>query len=178
MISLNLLPPEHRRLYAQSLILDRWKGGLLVITIGCICLNAVLFGGIIILRQRASSASAHVTELTKQIDQSDVGPIKRDIQTLDQTLSRLRQIIPAGRSWSKEIASVVVSLPTGITLSEVIWTTQGDITLRGIANVRADFIALDAKLKTHPLLENIQTQSQASRRDTLPFEYTAHLKTI
>lgn len=176
MIALNLLPPQIRRAQARAIIFEAWKRAMVVLAIGCILINAGLFAMAHMLQVRQQRVESDFTKLSQQVDNSDLGTIRRNITTLDDTLRSVSQIIPTDRNWAGEMSKLVQSLPAGVLVTQLDWTPAGSITLHGIAKLRSDFVDLDAALKANPNLTNVQTSSQASRRDTLPFEYTATWK--
>jgi Tfp pilus assembly protein PilN len=175
MIRLNLLPPERLRKLASEATIGRWRlaawlmtGAAAIVLIGFFILS---YG----LKARQEKLAADVQKLNAQFDTSDSGAIRRQIKSLNAAGAVFDQALVSNRSWAADMAAILNSLPAKTQLLELVITENGDVTISGVSKVRADFLAFDDAIKKNTLLGNVQTDSTASRRENLPYRYTATL---
>lgn len=175
MKALNLLPPERRALIRRVKELSRWQAAAWSLTV----FSIIGAGGLVVLdrfmQNEVSTVSTEFHQRLAATDQTELGTIRRNIEEFNQTSALLHQSLPGTTGWAVDLVELLNTLPTGITLQSTILRADGSLTLTGTAAARADFLALDEKLKGSPWLKNVATTSTPSKREDLPFVYTAIL---
>ncbi len=177
MIRLNLLPPERKQALRQRATVLRWRKVISLVVIFVLVGNGLAVAADQWLVRKQSSAQQSLEQLQRQSANSEIGTITNQIRTLNNTITPLATALPTNRDWAGDIATALNLLPANVTLEQLTLNLAGDISYSGTAQTRADFISLDTLLKQEPHLKNVQTDSQASRREALPFHYTATFQT-
>lgn len=175
MISLNLLPAEQKHDVALSREEARWQPAIMIVAIvSIVMVIAVYFGqAVLSLRlqtldsQLQSLQTAGQQKLTDVIDQTT--KLNADISLVDAKLGTVR-------SWSKDMAAILQLLPPDIAVTSLVVDTQGQVRLEGVAATRLSFLSLQTALTSSSILKNVSTTSTASKRDNVPFIYSAQLK--
>lgn len=173
MIHLNLLPPEQQQRLRTQAKLIRWRGALVLVVVMMLLGNGVLAGTQMYLEQHQKNVETDLLAQQTAADTTEAGALTQTTKRINSDITMLSSALPTARSWAHDLALLADKLPPNIRLSELELTITNSVTIAGIADTRSDFLVLDEFLRTHPNLTNIQTESQASQREDLPFQYTA-----
>lgn len=146
---------------------------VLVVGLG---VNALAAVGDWWLMQRRAKIRTDIQAQQQDSDRSTIGIITQQIRQLNGTVTALGSVLPTSRAWPTDLVAWLNTLPATITLTDLTLTLAGDLQIQGVAATRADYLELDAQLKDHPALSNIQTNSSANKPTDLPFQYTARLR--
>lgn len=172
-MSLNLLPPTYQHKLAARALWRQWRLAAIALAIVSVLITASLLSQQRWFDRRLVQLDRQVT----QLQQASTGPQSENITSittaLNGTIKELTQVVDAPRAWSYDLSLVMAIIPSAVTLQTVSLSSDGSLTLSGVAKTRASFIALDEALKKSPLLQSVTTTATPSRRENLPFTYTA-----
>lgn len=174
-MSLNLLPPDYKDQLAKKNLWQHWQRALVFVMSVCLLLTAGTFAEERWLAARARQLGTDLDQAKISATAGQKENVSTVTTTLNTTIKNLGQVVTTPRSWSHDVSQVAAILPADVTLQNLSVATGGVISLEGIAPTRVAFIALDDALRKSPLLKNVQTKSAPSKRENLPFLYTAVL---
>lgn len=173
--SLNLLPPTAKRVVRLEELYDRWRGGLLTLSV----VLALLAGGLSaerwLLAAHDEDLQAELQHQQAIINQKGALDITRATLEVNNKITLLSSALPVSRHWSATIGPILAELPAGIVVDTLEISSAGKVTLKGVAQTRASFLALQAAMATSSALDQPTTTDTASKRENLPFTYVANL---
>lgn len=174
MITLNLLPADRKHRAEVSAEEARWLPAMLTVALVAVLLagGSFFLGSLLTVRQESLDAQLQSLQTTGQRKLSD---IVNQTTKLNTSINLLSTKIGTVRSWSSDLASVINLLPADITVTALNLTSTGQLRLEGVAKTRLSFLSLQTALTNTPLLKNVTTKSTASKRENVPFVYTAQL---
>ncbi len=171
---LNLLPAQRKADIALRRTFEQWRRAGIIIILGVVLSSAGIAGVTMQLRQRTTDVSTDIA-LLAQSPTSKNTAITTSTNSLNQTIRLFSSILPTSRSWNASIATILNELPNNITVSQCLIRPDGTFTLVGTAATRSSFLELDTTMKTSKKFTGVSTNSQASRKDNVPFSYTGAL---
>ncbi len=174
MMSFNLLPPDRKLAMARSAEFGRWQPAMIGIAAFSLGLLGLTFFANAMLVQHERTVQASLAS-SQTSGRREIGDITAQTSQLNQTISDLTIGLPQARSWSADLTKIITLLPDDISITNIKMTNDGHLTLEGLAKTRLAFLSLQTILTSTPILKNVNTSSTASRRDNVPFSYTATL---
>jgi Tfp pilus assembly protein PilN len=112
--------------------------------------------------QAAATPSADVTKLTQQVNNQ---------------IAILKKTLGTGRPVRTPAVTILNAMPKGVAITKLSFESTGIVRIEGVADTRSTFLQLQDVMKTLTVLKNATTTSTASKREQLPFIYTAKLAT-
>lgn len=174
MINLNLLPAQLKKAAHQSLEFSRWQPAMLMITFSSIIIFMATFFIHSLLSVHGQSIKAQFTA-SQTTSTKRTGDITAQTSQLNTTTASLATGLTKPRSWANDLGKIIAILPADVTLTSINLTSDGHIKIDGTAKTRLAFLSLQTTLTSSPLLKNVTTTSTASKRDNVPFSYSAVL---
>lgn len=172
---LNLLPPNYKQEQSRNELWHSWQRAVVLLAVVSLLSVGAAFAEHMWLQHRADLLSGTISQLQAQSTASQKENITTVTTTLNGTIKSLGQLVEPTRAWSHDLSAVMAIIPSDNNLQSLTLSAGGNLTLIGVARTRASFIALDEALKASPLLKNVKTTSTPSKRDNLPFTYSAVL---
>lgn len=176
MITLNLLPAADKATVLRQAVLRRWRSAVAIFFVVTIVAGLGLEAERFLLRQHQRDVSLRLGQLQAEAARSTSADITETTQRLNRTVTALNGVSAHPRSWARDVSAVLAALPNTVTLSRVSLAADGVLTLEGVTTTRATFLSLQQLLTSSPLLTSVSTNSTASKRDNVPFLYTAVVK--
>jgi len=173
--ALNLLPPADqasRRLlqrYHVWLQIARWPAILVI------CLLVIAQATSFRLARHQTTIQAEEIRVKAEASASPSGDVTKMTAEVNEAVTRLL----AARStfvFPSRVATLLNTIPTDIRIQKIDIKDSGQVTIEGVAATRASFLAIDQALKQASFLTRVATTSTASKREDLPFTYTATFK--
>lgn len=173
MIHLNLLPPDQKRRLRHRVTLLRWRSAAWFALVIAVVANGLFVGVQFWLEEHEAQIQSTVSGLQSDIAASEIGELTQVTRTLNGMITPLSSTLVDGRDWSSVVAKILTDVPDNIRFVRVTIDATNVVTIEGVAATRTDFLAFDAWINENALLKNVQTESQASSREDLPFNYQA-----
>lgn len=170
---LNLLPSEYKIELTKKRLWREWRRAAVLVAIVTVMATAGLAVGQYRLQQSADRLQGEIDALQRQKADAPSEDITTVTTTLNTTIVGLTQAMANPRSWASDLSRIASLIPAGITIQSMAVTGSGSVQLEGTAATRQSFISLDDALQTSPFLQQVTTTSTPSKRDNLPFVYTA-----
>lgn len=175
MIVLNLLPAERKKGVATILTMERWRPSMLASTIVILLLVGAMQVVTWQLQRHQNDIHAQFEAQQKSLAEKETGDIRQTTLHLNDTIKQLATLTARPRAWSTDSAAILSGLPADITVSNLTIQASGQVQLEGLAKTRASFLALTKALEQNKALSSVKTSSTASKRDNIPFAFTAVL---
>jgi len=173
---LNLLPPHEKETVALENTRHVWVS---IFTAGIIVLILFIAGTWLLTRQlnlRVEKLAREELTLQQQATGSSTIDLTRDTTKVNTQIELLKTVLGTDRDWSSLVRGILDELPPEVQLTSLKIAMGGGVTLTGTADTRASFLALQSALSKSSLLSNARTSDTPSKREALPFTYTASLK--
>ncbi len=172
---LNLLPPERKELLDLGDMLGRWRPGLVYLFVIGLCSIGALFGAEWWLQQRIDTLGQNIKTKIQLNSRQGALDIGQATVRVNEKAALLSQSLPQARDWAASLHAIISAMPKDVSIVSIDITQTGGVTIKGVAKTRAIFLDLDSVLKASPRLKNVATSDTASKREQLPFTYTATL---
>lgn len=168
---LNLLPAERQK---ELLQFQMWQNIIRLLIIPAILAFLLVLGSGVTLwqleRHQIDIKADEAKQVAAKTPSSDVTKLT---QQVNDAARILRTTLPKSTDWSAEIVGILAAVPSDISLTKCTISATGAVTIEGVADTRASFLALQKSLTTTPLLKGAKTTDTASKRENIPFKYTA-----
>ncbi len=176
MYSLNLLPDERKRAIVLGRRLRQWRGATIVAIIGsCFSILSVVALQWTLNEQVKTSATT-LASWQALSAKRESGQIKEVTSRLNLTLSELQGLFVPLSSAPTSPAELFAILPDEISLTTFTAQPDGRFQFSGLAATRSSFLALRTALESSTLITSVTTDSTASQRENLPFEYSGQFR--
>lgn len=172
---LNLLPRTTKRLVELEATYDRWRGGLIVLIVVLTLFSGSLFGLQWMLEQRDHDLQAELRQEQALMNRKGALDISQATIRVNEKITLLSATLPTGRNWAAVIRPILGEIPSGIEITGLEITATGQVSIKGTAKTRAAFLSLQQAMSTSKALVNPVTSDTASKREDLPFTYSASL---
>ncbi len=170
---LNLLPQQEKEELELHEILGRWQPSVyLLLMIGVVAF-AGLFAARWVLDQRAKTLTQNIQTKIQLNSRQGALDIGQATVRVNEQARLLSQSLSGDMRWSEALTQILSVLPNDISVASLEITMSGSVSLKGVAKTRSSFLALDTALKGATFLTQVQTSDTASKREQLPFTYTA-----
>lgn len=144
---------------------------LVAVLIGTIGIVGLWF----MLNRHADQTQTELQKLQQQQASSDGKDITSTTNRLNATINTLTTTLGTPRAWSTDTITVMTGLPSTISISSLTIFPDGKFQLIGTAESRQTFVQLETTLKSNPKLTAVATVSTASRRTSVPFDFTGSI---
>jgi len=174
---LNLIPPAVKQEYHSSEQFNHWRN---VATVAVVTVLIGTAGAIAtwMMMERHSTAVAATLQKIQQTQATTNGQdITATTGQLNTTIKTLTTTLGTPRSWSSDTANILIGLPSTISIQSLTVQANGQFNLVGLADTRQSFVQLEGALKANPKLSKIATTSTASKRTSVPFDFSGTLVT-
>lgn len=170
---LNLLPPAYRDAQLRKAHWQRWQQAAIMILVVAGLSAAATFGSIQWQAQRIGHLDTQLQNIEALAAASKKGNVATVTQTLNNTIKKFDGIVDHPRSWNHDLSVLLGIFPAEVTIQKISLNAAGDVHVEGTATTRASFLTLDETLKKSPLLKSVATNSTPSKRNNLPYIYSA-----
>lgn len=174
MISLNLLPTDRKHRVAVAQEQARWIPAIVEVMLVAVFLTGGTFFLHSLLEIRAQNLNNQLLSLQTS-GQRKLADIVTQTTKLNTAIALLDGKVKTARSWSTDLGTIMKLLPPDVTVTSLSVSAAGQVHLEGIAKTRLSFLSLQEILTETSTLKNVTTKSTASKRDNVPFIYTAEL---
>lgn len=148
---------------------------MLVVVVTCLVANAALFG---LERYQADAVQQSAVDLAgwrALTSKQESGQVTQTTRQLNATVAGLQSLFAPLSTEAATTARLIASLPSDITVTSLKIIADASFTLTGTAATRSSFLALRTALDNNPLVTKVATDSTASLREKIPFEFTGQL---
>lgn len=172
---LNLLPPNEKSTVALETARHQWTSVFASIVATLVLLIAGVLFLTTRLDQRLTTLTDEEQSLQRQASGAGTIDLTRDTNHVNNQIASLRTVLGIDRDWASIIRLIMSELPSNVSLTTIKIYMGGSVTLSGTAASRSAFLGLQSALEKSKVLRNAQTADTPSKRDNLPFTYTATL---
>ncbi len=175
MLRLNLLPDERKRTWALAQQLQQWRGAMMIVVLACLVATAALFTLDRHQLELVTSSNNDLQGWQTLNARRESGQVTKTTGQLNATVTGLQALFSPLSTATSIVASFSADLSGDIQVTNVTITSDGGFVLTGTAATRASFLALRAALDNNKSITKLATDSTASLREKVPFEYTGQL---
>lgn len=172
MLALNLIPPQVKVERQAAVVLQRWLSALRILLILVLIGTA---GSVVVWQLLVRHDAAVQADFTLLQQQQGVGTdtdITATTSKLNTTIQTISATLGAPQSWPELTRAVLDILPSGVTITAFTLNPGGAFQITGTADSRQTFINLEQLLKNNPRLKSVTTVSSASKRTSVPFDFS------
>lgn len=176
MLTLNLIPPKTKQELHSGVLYRNWLRSLIVLAVFGLFGTGGLFSAQMMMHRHAAATHQELLTIQQRQAKNAGSDLTTTTGALNTTIKTIATVLGSPRSWNRDTAIVLSSLPTGTTLSELTLIGAGKFRLVGITDSRQTFVTLEQQLKDNPQLEQVTTASTASKRTAVPFDFSGIVK--
>ncbi len=179
-VSLNLLPPERKKLLAKRRITARANASLLMLFVGLLLITCMGAGSIVVLRYLYNREQVAVEDDLLRATAA-YGELRKEVGQKNALLNTVRGLSGMGIAWSEKITDLFGAIPPGVRVVSIQGNAEKEpfILFSGQSPTRNSLILLEKRLRELPWLASLDApNSNLIDRVNAPYEFRLLLKDL